>query len=69
LRSIPACSGGAAPSCAIPGTLVVEFLDPLLPGRPRIEFPTRIQNAIEEPTDPLVSAGQSEQVRLFSNLP
>jgi 1-acyl-sn-glycerol-3-phosphate acyltransferase len=52
-----------------PGTLVVEFLDPLLPGLPRDEFLTRLRTTIEEATDRLVAAGQAEQARLFSRAP
>jgi 1-acyl-sn-glycerol-3-phosphate acyltransferase len=52
-----------------PGTLVVEFLDPLPPGLPRDEFLLRIQNVIEEATDRLVAAGQAEQARLFGRVP
>jgi len=52
-----------------PGTLVVEFLDPLPPGLPRGEFLSRIQSVIEEATDRLVAAGQAEQARLFGRVP
>jgi 1-acyl-sn-glycerol-3-phosphate acyltransferase len=52
-----------------PGTLVVEFLDPLPPGLPRTEFLARIQAVIEEATDRLVAAGQAEQARLFGRVP
>src|SRR6201996_126954 len=52
-----------------PGTLVVEFLDPLPPGLPRIEFLARIQSVIEEATDRLVAAGQVEQTTLFGRVP
>ena len=52
-----------------PGTLVVEFLDPLPPGLPRTEFLARIQAVIEESTDRLVAAGQAEQARLFGRVP
>lgn len=48
-----------------PGTLIVEFLDPLPPGLPRDEFFARIQTTIEEATNRLVAAGQAEQARLF----
>lgn len=47
-----------------PGTLVVEFLDPIPPGLSRREFTVRIRAAIEEATDRLVKAGREEQVRL-----
>jgi 1-acyl-sn-glycerol-3-phosphate acyltransferase len=52
-----------------PGTLVVEFLDPLPPGLPRAEFLARIQSVIEEATDRLVAAGEAEQARLFGRVP
>ncbi|CCD90766.1 putative 1-acylglycerol-3-phosphate O-acyltransferase (plsC) [Bradyrhizobium sp. ORS 375] len=52
-----------------PGTLVVEFLDPLPPGLPRDEFMTRLQNMIEEATGRLVAAGQAEQAQLFGRVP
>src|SRR5689334_9787687 len=52
-----------------PGTLVVEFLDPLPPGLPRDEFLARIQSVIEEATNRLVAAGQAEQARLFGRAP
>src|SRR6202043_365025 len=48
-----------------PGTLVVEFLDPLPPGLSRTEFLTRIRTGIEETTGRLVEAGQAEQAQLF----
>ena len=52
-----------------PGTLVVEFLDPLPPGLPRDEFLMRMRTAIEEATDRLVAAAQAEQAQLFGGLP
>jgi 1-acyl-sn-glycerol-3-phosphate acyltransferase len=52
-----------------PGTLVVEFLDPLPPGLPRTEFLARIQAVIEEATDQLVAAGRAEQAQLFGRVP
>jgi 1-acyl-sn-glycerol-3-phosphate acyltransferase len=52
-----------------PGTLVVEFLDPLPPSLPRGEFLSRVQSVIEEATDRLVAAGQAEQARLFGRVP
>ncbi|MES2601008.1 MAG: lysophospholipid acyltransferase family protein [Pseudomonadota bacterium] len=48
-----------------PGTLVIEFLDPIPPGLKRHEFTARMQAAIEEATDRLVKAGREEQVRLI----
>lgn len=52
-----------------PGTLIVEFLDPLPPGLPRDEFLSRMQAAIEEATDRLVAAGEAEQAQLFGRVP
>ena len=48
-----------------PGTLVVEFLDPLPPGLPRDEFLARVSTVIEDATRRLVEAGQEEQAQLF----
>ena len=48
-----------------PGTLVVEFLDPLPPGLPREAFLARLKSTIEEASDRLVAAGQAEQAQLF----
>ncbi|MGL4557574.1 MAG: lysophospholipid acyltransferase family protein, partial [Afipia sp.] len=48
-----------------PGTLVIEFLDPIPAGLKRQEFTQRLQAAIEEATDRLVKAGREEQVRLI----
>jgi 1-acyl-sn-glycerol-3-phosphate acyltransferase len=48
-----------------PGTLVVEFLDPVPPGLARDEFLTRISSVIEEATVRLVEAGRREQAQLF----
>jgi 1-acyl-sn-glycerol-3-phosphate acyltransferase len=52
-----------------PGTLVVEFLDPLPPGLPRDEFLTRMRNAIEDATNRIVADAQAEQARLFGRVP
>ena len=52
-----------------PGTLVVEFLDPLPPGLPRGEFLARLESMIEEATERLVAAGEAEQAQLFGRLP
>jgi len=52
-----------------PGTLVVEFLDPLPPGLARDEFLNRIRTGIEVATDRLVEAGQAEQAQLFGRVP
>ena len=52
-----------------PGTLVVEFLDPLPPNLPRDEFFNRLRTAIEEASDRLVAAGRAEQAQLFGRVP
>lgn len=52
-----------------PGTLVVEFLDPLPPGLPKEEFISRVRTAIEEATSRLVEAGQREQEQLIGRVP
>jgi len=52
-----------------PGTLVVEFLDPLPPGLTRKDFIARITVAIEEATNRLVEAGRREQAQLFGRVP
>ena len=48
-----------------PGTLVVEFLDPVPPGLPRDEFLARIASVIEEATTRLVEASRREQEKLL----
>jgi 1-acyl-sn-glycerol-3-phosphate acyltransferase len=52
-----------------PGTLVVEFLDPLPPGLPRDEFVDRIRDSIEGATDRIVKEAREEQARLFGRVP
>jgi 1-acyl-sn-glycerol-3-phosphate acyltransferase len=52
-----------------PGTLVVEFLDPLPAGLPRKDFTARIRVSIEEATNRLVEAGRQEQAQLFGRVP
>ncbi|MBU6462403.1 MAG: 1-acyl-sn-glycerol-3-phosphate acyltransferase [Bradyrhizobium sp.] len=52
-----------------PGTLVVEFLDPLPPGLARREFIARVSTLIEDATGPLVEAARQEQARLFGRVP
>lgn len=52
-----------------PGTLVVEFLDPLPSGLNRKEFIVRIATAIEAATDRLVAAAREEQAQLFGVVP
>ena len=51
-----------------PGTLVVEFLDPLPPGLPRKEFLRRMSGAIEDATNRLVEAARREQAQLFGRV-
>src|ERR1700730_4909766 len=48
-----------------PGTLVVEFLDPLPPGLKRKDFIARIMLSIEDATNRLVEAGRQEQAQLL----
>jgi 1-acyl-sn-glycerol-3-phosphate acyltransferase len=52
-----------------PGTLVVEFLDPLPPGLSRREFITNISTVIEDATGRLVEAARAEQAQLFGGVP
>src|SRR4051812_28487256 len=52
-----------------PGTLVVEFLDPLPPGLSRDEFTRQVSGAIESATSRLVAEGREEQARLFGGVP
>jgi 1-acyl-sn-glycerol-3-phosphate acyltransferase len=52
-----------------PGTLVVEFLDPLPPGLSRREFIARVSSVIEEATNRLVEAARREQAQLFGRVP
>jgi 1-acyl-sn-glycerol-3-phosphate acyltransferase len=52
-----------------PGTLVVEFLDPLPSGLPKDEFLSRVQTAIEDATGRLVEAGRKEQEQLIGSSP
>jgi 1-acyl-sn-glycerol-3-phosphate acyltransferase len=52
-----------------PGTIVVEFLDPLPPGLSRDEFIDRIRNVIEDATDRIVKDGRQEQAKLFGRVP
>lgn len=52
-----------------PGTLVVEFLDPLPPGLKRHEFIERIRTVIEEATGRLVETARKEQAELFGRVP
>ena len=52
-----------------PGTLVVEFLDPLPPGLSRREFIARISGVIEDATSRLVEVARREQAQLFGRAP
>lgn len=52
-----------------PGTLVVEFLDPLPAGLSRKEFITAISTSIEEATNRIVAAAREEQAVLFGRVP
>ena len=52
-----------------PGTLVVEFLDPLPPGLSRGEFLARVSTVIEDATQRLVEAARQEQAQLFGRVP
>ena len=52
-----------------PGTLVVEFLDPLPAGLNRKEFTVRISTVIEAATNRLVEAARQEQAQLFGVVP
>jgi 1-acyl-sn-glycerol-3-phosphate acyltransferase len=52
-----------------PGTLVVEFLDPLPPDLSRRDFSTRIRASIEDATNRLVEAARQEQAQLFGRVP
>lgn len=52
-----------------PGTLVVEFLDPLPAGLSRKEFIVRIATVIEAATNRLVEVARVEQAQLFGVVP
>jgi 1-acyl-sn-glycerol-3-phosphate acyltransferase len=52
-----------------PGTLVVEFLDPLPPGLSRREFIARVSTVVEDATNQLVEAARREQAQLFGRVP
>src|SRR5882757_7466465 len=51
-----------------PGTLVVEFLDPLPAGLPRKEFLARMSTVIEDATGRIVEAARKEQAELFGRV-
>jgi len=52
-----------------PGTLVIEFLDPLPAGLPRDEFVARVSAAIEQASRRLVDTARTEQAELFGGIP
>jgi 1-acyl-sn-glycerol-3-phosphate acyltransferase len=52
-----------------PGTLVVEFLDPLPPGLARRDFIAQIRTSIEDATGRLVETARAEQAQLFGRVP
>ncbi|HEY0331824.1 MAG TPA: lysophospholipid acyltransferase family protein [Rhodopseudomonas sp.] len=52
-----------------PGTIVIEFLEPLPAGLPRKEFLARVSEAIETASNRLVDAGRNEQAQLFGRVP
>jgi 1-acyl-sn-glycerol-3-phosphate acyltransferase len=52
-----------------PGTMVVEFLDPLPSGLPKDEFISRARGAIEEATGRIIEAGRREQEQLIGSAP
>jgi len=52
-----------------PGTLIVEFLDPLPPGLPKDEFILRVRTMIEDATSRVVEAGRKEQEQLLGSSP
>jgi 1-acyl-sn-glycerol-3-phosphate acyltransferase len=52
-----------------PGTLVVEFLDPMTPGLSRQDFIARISTVIEDATNRLVATARQEQAQLFGRVP
>jgi 1-acyl-sn-glycerol-3-phosphate acyltransferase len=52
-----------------PGTLVVEFLDPLPPGLSRRDFIARVSGVIEAATNRLVETARQQQAELFGRVP
>ena len=52
-----------------PGTLIVEFLDPLPAGLSRKEFIAQISTVIEDATVRIVAEGRAEQAQLFGRVP
>lgn len=47
-----------------PGTIVVEFLDPIPPGLPRKEFRALLEARLEDAASRLVAEGRAERARL-----
>src|SRR6195952_2306563 len=52
-----------------PGTLVVEFLDPLPPGLTRDQFIKQVSTVIDQATSRLGKAARQEQAQLFGRVP
>lgn len=52
-----------------PGTLIVEFLDPLPPGLQRREFVAVVAERIEAATARIVDESRAEQMKLFGGVP
>ncbi len=52
-----------------PGTLVIEFLDPLPAGLSRDEFNTRVAATIEQASRRLIETARAEQAQLFGGVP
>lgn len=52
-----------------PGTIVVEFLDPLPAGLDRREFLRQLSNVVETATNRLVAEARQEQAQLFGRVP
>ena len=44
-----------------PGTIIVEFLDPIPPGLPRAEFLARLTSAIETASDRLIAEAKPKE--------
>lgn len=43
----------------LPGTIAIEFLDPIPPGLPKAEFLSRLQEAIETASDRLLAEAKA----------
>ncbi|MGO9546403.1 MAG: lysophospholipid acyltransferase family protein [Rhodomicrobium sp.] len=52
-----------------PGTIVVEFLDPIPPGLPRAEFMDRLESSIEKASAKLLAEAKEELVRMGFEAP